>query len=74
MRKKEIRCCGEKEGCKCKNLLGYIIGNKLVLKRYGRTIQVTTLGADSAVTIVCEQCGTKNQIGTSTSWEIKKNS
>ena len=72
MRKKAIRCCGDKEGCKCKNLLGYIIGNKLVLKRYGRTIQVTTLGTDSAVTIVCEKCGTKNQIGVSTFWEIKK--
>ena len=71
MRKKAIRCCGEKEGKNCGNILGYIMDGKLVMIRHGRVVEVEG-DADGKVGITCERCGKKTLIETKFSWKVKK--
>lgn len=71
MRKKAIRCCGEKEGKNCGNILGYIIDGKLICMRHGRTVEIES-DADGKVGITCERCGKKTLIETKFSWKVKK--
>lgn len=70
MRKRAVRCCGEKDGRTCGNILGYISEGRLVCMRHGRTVEIET-DADGKVYITCEKCGQRTLIETKYSWKVK---